>query len=199
MLSVPTISITNGSVQRVVDTPTFLLERNRILLISEPITSEVSHFTSTGIMVLDQLDVAPITLLINSPGGSISDGNAIIDTMKAARSPIATVVNGMAASMAALILAAGEPGMRYAMPSAEVMIHQPLTGAQGAASDIDIVAKRILTCKQKIAGFLAKASGHTADEVLKYMDRDTWFSAEEAVAFGLCDAVCTELPSNLPL
>ena len=119
--------------------------------------------------------------------------------MKAARSPVSTIAYGLAASMAAMILAAGAPGMRYAMPSAEIMIHQPLTGAQGAASDIDIVAKRILTCKQKIAEFFAAVSGHTAKEVLKYMDRDTWFSAEEAVKFGLCDAVCTELPTNLPM
>lgn len=196
MTNVPTISITNGSVQRVVDPYTYLFEKNRIVWINEAITSEEAQHVCDSIMVLDQLSDEPIILIINSPGGSISDGMCIVDTMKLARSRIATVAYGMAASMGALVLAAGEPGMRYAMPNAEVMIHQPLTGAQGAASDIDIVAKRILACKQKIARFLADVSGRTPEVVLKYMDRDTWFTAEEACRFGLCDKVCTELPTT---
>lgn len=199
MMFVPTISLTNGSVQRITDCPTYLYEKNRFIMISEPITSEVAHHVCSAIMVLGQISSDPITLLINSPGGSISDGMAIIDMMRLSQAHVSTVAYGLAASMGAMILAAGEPGMRYAMPNAEIMIHQPLTGAQGAASDIDIVAKRILSCKQKIADFLANACGCSADEVLKYMDRDSWFSAEEAVKFGLCDAVCEDLPTNLPM
>lgn len=194
MSYIPTIYTTQGSHERVVDTPNYLYENNRGIWIEGEINGALALHVSSAIMALDQQGDDDIKVYINSPGGSISDGMCIVDTMNLARSDIVTVAYGMAASMGAVILAAGTKGKRYAMPNSEIMIHQPLTGAQGAASDIDIVARRILGKKQKIAEFFAEASGQTVKTILKYMDRDTWFTAEEACSLGLCDAVCTELP-----
>lgn len=194
MTSIPTIISAQGSRERAVDAPNYLFENNRCIWICGEITDELAQHVASAIMVLDQISSEDITLLINSPGGSVSAGVCIVDTMRLARSRVATVVCGMAASMAALILAAGERGLRSAMPNSEVMIHQPLTGVQGAASDIDIAARRILGTKQKIAEFLAGATGQTPKLILKYMDRDSWFTASEAAEFGLCDNICTALP-----
>ncbi len=128
-------------------------------------------------------------MYINSPGGSVTAGLAILDTMKAVSCPVATYCVGQAASMGAVLLAAGEKGRRHALPHARIMIHQPWGGAQGKASDIEITAREILRLKDVLNGLLAEASGKTREAVVQDTDRDHFMSAEEAVAWGLVDKV----------
>lgn len=128
-------------------------------------------------------------MYINSPGGSVTAGLAILDTMRMVSCPVATYCVGQAASMGAVLLAAGERGHRHALPNARIMIHQPWGGAQGKASDIEITAKEILRLKDVLNGILADASGKSVDEVLKDTDRDHFMSAAEAKEWGLVDKV----------
>ena len=130
-----------------------------------------------------------ISMYINSPGGSVTAGLAILDTMKMVKCPVATYCVGQAASMGAVLLAAGTKGRRHALPSARIMIHQPWGGAQGKASDIEITAREILRLKDVLNGILAAASGKTVDEVLKDTDRDHFMSADEAKTWGIVDEV----------
>lgn len=128
-------------------------------------------------------------MYINSPGGSVTAGLAILDTMKMLKCPVATYCVGQAASMGAVLLAAGEKGKRHALPNARIMIHQPWGGAQGKASDIEITAREILRLKDVLNGILAEASGKSHEEVLKDTDRDHFMSAGEAKAWGIVDQV----------
>ena len=129
----------------------------------------------------------PIKLFINSPGGAVSDGLAILDAMDKTPCRMITCATGLAVSMAAVLLAAGDE--RYATPQTMIMIHQPMGGISGQASDISVVAKQITRVKDQLAGILARACKSTIDEILAAMDRDNWFSAEEARSFGIIDKV----------
>jgi ATP-dependent Clp protease protease subunit len=130
-----------------------------------------------------------ISVYINSPGGSVTAGLAIYDTMQFVSCPVATYCIGQAASMGAVLLTAGAPGKRYSLPNARIMIHQPSGGAQGMASDIEITAREILRLKEKLNEILAKHSGKKVSEVVKDSDRDYFMSADEAKAWGLIDKV----------
>lgn len=132
-----------------------------------------------------------ITLYINSPGGSITAGMAIYDTMQYIKSNVSTICIGMAASMGAFLLAAGEKGKRFALPNAEVMIHQPLGGAQGQATEIEIAAKRILFLREKLNGILAERTGQPLEVIQKDTDRDNFMTAERAKEYGLIDNIIT--------
>ena len=130
-----------------------------------------------------------VTVVINSPGGSVTAGMAILDGMKGFRCDMATFATGVAASMGALLLAAGTKGKRHASPSTEIMIHQPLGGVQGQATDISLVAEHIQTVKRRLADRLADYCQKERDELLRDMERDYWLTAEEAMAYGLIDRV----------
>ena len=132
-----------------------------------------------------------IHLYINSPGGSVTAGMAIYDTMQYIKCDVSTICIGMAASMGAFLLAGGAKGKRMALPHAEIMIHQPLGGAQGQATEIEIAAKHIIKTKATLNGLLAENTGRPLEEIAADTDRDNWMSAEEAVAYGLIDQVIT--------
>ena len=132
-----------------------------------------------------------ITLYINSPGGSITAGMAIFDTMQYIKADVSTICVGMAASMGAFLLAAGEKGKRFALPNAEVMIHQPLGGAQGQATEIEIAAKRILFLREKLNGILAERTGQPLEVIQKDTDRDNFMTSERALEYGLIDHIIT--------
>ena len=136
-----------------------------------------------------------IQLYINSPGGSVTAGMAIYDTMNFVKCDVSTICMGMAASMGAFLLSGGAKGKRYALPNAEIMIHQPLGGAQGQATEIEIAAKHILKTKEKLNKILADNCNRPIEEIALDTDRDNWMSAEEAKAYGLIDDVITKRPS----
>jgi len=132
-----------------------------------------------------------IYMYINSPGGVVTAGMAIYDTMQYVSAPVATLCLGQAASMASLLLAAGEAGMRYALPHSRILIHQPLGGAQGQASDISIHAQEILRMKDELNGIMAQHTGQTIEKITADTDRDHFMSSEEALGYGLIDKVMT--------
>lgn len=140
----------------------------------------------------------PIHMYINSPGGVVTAGLAIYDTMQYVKPPIATWCVGQACSMGSLLLAAGAPGMRHALPNARIMIHQPSGGAQGQATDIQIQAEEILKLKKQLAGIYAKHSGQSMDVLTAKMERDMFLSPEEAKGMGLIDSVLEHPPSSVP-
>ncbi|MNZ56820.1 ATP-dependent Clp protease proteolytic subunit [compost metagenome] len=137
-----------------------------------------------------------ISLYINSPGGSITAGMAIYDTMQFIKSDVSTICVGLAASMGAFLLNAGAPGKRYALPNSEIMIHQPLGGAEGQASDIEIRARRILKMRDKLNGILAERTGQPIEKIERDTDRDNFMSAVEAKEYGLIDKVIEKVDSQ---
>ena len=141
------------------------------------------------LLYLDSINHTDISLYINSPGGSISAGMAIFDTMNIIESDVCTICIGMAASMAAFLLSSGKNGKRYILPNADVMIHQPLGGAEGQASDIKIAADRIINLKKRLNKILAKNTGKTLNRIEKDTERDNYLSAEEAVNYGIVDKI----------
>ena len=163
---------------------------NRRIWITGPIDGECARETITALEYLDKTGTGDITVTINSPGGSVSDGLAILDAMRRCRCDIVTVATGLAASMGAFLAACGgTPGKRYVTPHCEVMIHQPLGGIQGQATEIELAAQHILKIKRMLNRELAAATGRTVDEIARDTDRDNFMDAEEAVAYGLADAV----------
>ena len=169
-----------------------LLLQSRIVFIGDTITPELSNTVVSALLSLDSENHEPIKLYINSPGGVVSAGFAIIDTMRMIASPVETVCVGMAASMAAVILACGEPGRRSLLQNSEVMIHQPLGGTEGQAADIAIVAKHILKTKDKIYKMLSAMTGQTVKRIEHDADRNFWMDAEEAVKYGMADKIITK-------
>ncbi len=175
--------------ERVYDIYSRLL-KDRIIFLGTPIDSQVANTIVAQLLFLDaQNPNQEIRLYINSPGGEVDAGLAIYDTMQFVRAPVSTIVIGMAASMAAVILAAGEKGRRYALPHSKVMIHQPWGGVRGTASDIAIQAQEILKAKKLLNEILAKHTGQPLEKVEKDTDRDYYLSAQEAMAYGLIDQV----------
>lgn len=156
---------------------------------------EVNSETANEVILqLRHLDRTPgdIKLFINSPGGSVTDGFAIVDFMRNCRNDISTICYGRAASMGAFILSCGAKGKRFVTPLSEVMIHQPLGGAQGQASDIELVANHIISTKKKINSMLAENTGKSIEEIARDCDRDYYMSAEEAVSYGIADGIFQE-------
>ena len=180
--------------ERVYDLPSCLLQ-DRIILIDSEINSSLATSIIAQLLYLEsENNEAPITIYINSPGGSISDGLAIYDIMNKIKAPINTLCMGMAASMAAFLLCSGSKGRRYCLPNSTVMIHQPLGGAQGQATEILIVAKRIEYLRQKMYQIISKNTGKTYEEVAQACERDNYLTPEEAKEFGLVDDIIESIP-----
>jgi ATP-dependent Clp protease protease subunit len=166
------------------------LLRERIVFLSGGVDDDTANLVIAQLLFLEAEDPKKdIFLYINSPGGSVSAGLAIVDTMNHIKPSVATVVVGMAASMGSVILASGAKGKRFALPNAEVMIHQPWGGVQGQAADIEITARHILATRDRLNKILAKASGQTLAKVEKDVDRDFFMTADEAKKYGLIDTV----------
>lgn len=166
------------------------LFRERIIFLSEEVDDGIANAIVAYLLYLDSEDqTKPIYIYINSPGGSVTAGMAIYDTMQHIKSEIVTICVGMAASMGAFLLAAGGKGKRLALPHARIMIHQPLGGSRGQASDIEIEAKEILRIRQQLDRILADRTGQPLDKIQKDTDRDFFMSAAEAKEYGLIDKV----------
>ena len=166
------------------------LLKERIIFLGEEVTDVSASLIVAQLLFLESEDPGKdINLYINSPGGSVTAGMAIYDTMNYITPPIATVCMGRAASMGAFLLSAGQKGMRYALPNSQVMIHQPLGGFQGQATDIDIHAREILRMRETLNGLLAKHTGQPIEKIAQDTERDNFMTAEEAVAYGLIDKV----------
>ncbi len=169
-----------------------LLE-DRIIFLSGEIDDAVANTVVAQLIYLEAKDPSKdISLYINSPGGSVSAGLAIYDTMNYVKCDVSTICIGMAASMGAFLLSSGQKGKRFALPNSEIMIHQPLGGAQGQASDIKIAAEHILKTKRKLNQILAHNSGKPVEQVERDTDRDNYLSAQEALEYGLIDKVFTK-------
>lgn len=166
------------------------LLKDRIIFLGSPVNDVVANTIIAQMLFLAAQDPEKdISLYVNSPGGSITAGMAIFDTMQFIKPDVSTICVGMAASMGAFLLAAGAKGKRYCLPNSEVMIHQPLGGAEGQASDIEIRAKRILKMRDKLNGILAERTGQPLARIEKDTDRDYFMSAAEAKEYGLVDQV----------
>ena len=166
------------------------LMKDRIVFLGTEITDDIANVIVAQLLFLESEDPEKdVNLYINSPGGSVSAGLAIYDTMQYVRCPITTICVGQAASMGAVILAAGTKGRRKALPHSRIMIHQPLGGARGQASDIEIQAKEILKMKQLLSKILADHAGKTLEQVIRDSDRDNYMSAIQAKEYGLIDDV----------
>ena len=163
---------------------------DRIVFLGSSIDDSVANIIVAQLLFLDADDPdRDVYLYINSPGGSVYAGLAIYDTMNHLRAPVSTFCVGMAASMGALLLAAGDRGKRNALPNARVMLHQPSSGYQGSAADIEIAAREVLGTRERLNRILADVSGQEIDKINADVDRDRWMSADEAVEYGLVDQV----------
>jgi ATP-dependent Clp protease, protease subunit len=173
------------------------LLRERIIYMGTPVDDMVANLVVAQLLFLESEDPdKDISLYINSPGGSISAGMAIYDTMKHIRPKVSTICLGLAASMGAFLLSAGEKGKRLSLPNARIMIHQPLGGAQGQATDVQIMAKEILYTKGLINKLLAEHTGQPIERLERDTDRDFFMSAEESKEYGLIDQVITKRPGE---
>ncbi len=166
------------------------LLNDRIIVLSEEINDATASVVVAQLLFLESQDPdKDISLYINSPGGSVTAGMAIYDTIQYIKCDVATICMGMAASMGAFLLSSGAKGKRYALPNSEIMIHQPLGGMQGQASDMQIAAQHIQRTKEKLNSILAENTGKSIDEIALDTDRDNWLTAEEAKEYGLVDKV----------
>ena len=169
------------------------LLKERIIFLSGEVTDETAALVVAQLLFLESEDPGKdINLYIDSPGGSVTAGLAIYDTMNYVKCDVSTTCIGMAASMGAFLLSGGAKGKRYALPNAEIMIHQPLGGAQGQATEIEIAAKHILRTKERLNRILAENTGKPLDVITKDTDRDNFMTAEEAKEYGLIDVVTTK-------
>lgn len=189
MSLVPTVIENTNRGERAYDIYSRLLN-DRIVVLSDEVNDVTASLVVAQLLFLEGQDPEKdISFYINSPGGSVSAGFAIFDTMQYIKCDVSTICMGMAASMGAFLLAAGAKGKRYALPNSEIMIHQPLGGAQGQASDIKIAADHILKTRTKINQILSDETGKPLDVIERDTDRDNFMSAEEAAAYGLIDKV----------
>ncbi|MFO1063186.1 MAG: ATP-dependent Clp endopeptidase proteolytic subunit ClpP [Pirellulales bacterium] len=194
MPTIPYVIEKNGREERVYDIYSRLL-KDRIIFLGSQVDDEVANALVAQMLFLQSDDPkADIHLYINSPGGSVSAGLAIYDTMQFVSCDVATYCIGQAASMGAVLLAAGAAGKRYALPNARIMIHQPLAGMQGTAEEISIHAKEFKRIKQKLNEILIKHSGQSLTQIEQDTDRDRFMSAEEAVEYGLIDKAIESMP-----
>ena len=185
---VPTIIEKNETGERAYDIYSRLL-KDRIIILNGEITDNSSNIVVAQLLYLDSLNNDDISLYINSPGGSITAGMAIFDTINFIKSDVSTICVGMAASMAAFLLSSGEKGKRYILPNAEVMIHQPLGGVQGQATEIKIAAERILKLKKKLNKILSDNTGKDIDTIDNDTERDYFMDSDEALNYGIVDKV----------
>ena len=163
---------------------------DRIIVLSDEVNDTTASIVVAQLLFLEGQDAdKDISLYINSPGGSVSAGLAIYDTMQYIKCDVSTICMGMAASMGAFLLSAGAKGKRFALPNSEIMIHQPLGGAKGQATEIEIAAKHILRTKERLNRILAENTGKSIDVIAKDTDRDNFMTAEEAMEYGLIDKV----------
>lgn len=189
---VPTVIQSTGAGERAFDIYSRLLN-DRIIFLGDEVNDVTAGLIVAQLLYLESEDPdKDIYLYINSPGGSITSGMAIYDTMQYIKPDVSTICVGMAASMGAFLLNAGAKGKRYALANSEVMIHQPLGGARGQATDIQIQAERILKMKEKLTKIMAENSNKDADVMAKDMERDYYMSAQEAKDYGLIDEVLTK-------
>ncbi|HBQ85046.1 MAG TPA: ATP-dependent Clp endopeptidase proteolytic subunit ClpP [Syntrophomonas sp.] len=174
------------------------LLKDRIIFLGSEINDAVANLVIAQFLFLEAEDPdKDISLYINSPGGSISAGMAIYDTMQYIRPDVSTICVGLAASMGAFLLTAGQKGKRFALPNAEIMIHQPLGGTQGQATDIEIHAKRIIKIKESMNKILAERTGQKLEKIQRDTERDYFMSAQEAKEYGLLDEVISQPKKNL--
>lgn len=186
---VPTVIEQSPKGERAYDIYSRLL-KDRIIMIGGPIDNNVANSVVSQLLFLDAQDSEKdIYLYINSPGGSVTAGLAIFDTINFIKSDVQTIVIGLAASMGSFLAAAGEKGKRYALPNAEIMIHQPLGGAQGQATEIEIAARHILRTKERLNKILAERTGQDLEVIERDTDRDNFMTAEEALEYGLIDEI----------
>lgn len=189
MALVPVVVEKTGLGERSYDIYSRLLN-DRIVFLSDEVNDVTASLVVAQLLYLEAQDPEKdISLYINSPGGSITAGMAIYDTMNFIKCDVSTICIGMAASMGAFLLAAGAKGKRFALPNSEVMIHQPLGGAQGQASDIKIQAEHILKIRKKLNAILAEKTGKSIKEIERDTDRDNWLDADAAMEYGLIDKV----------
>ncbi len=191
---VPFVIEKNGREERAMDIYSRLL-RDRIILLGSAINDDVANSIVAQLLYLQFEDgKTDISLYINSPGGSITSGMAIYDTMQFVTCDVATYCMGQCASMGAMLLTAGTKGKRFALPNSRIMIHQPLAGMQGTAVELEIHAKEVLRTKRRMNELMLKHTGQTLDKIENDTDRDNFMSAEEARSYGLIDAVLEKLP-----
>lgn len=192
MSLIPNVIETNSKGERFYDIFSRLL-KERIIFLGEEVTDVSASVVVAQMLFLEAEDPdKDIYFYINSPGGSVTAGMAIYDTMQYVKCDVCTYCMGMAASMGAFLLSGGTKGKRMALPNAEIMIHQPLGGAQGQATEIEIAAKHILQTKEKLNKILAENCGKSYEEVCAATERDNWLTADEALEFGIIDKVVTK-------
>ena len=185
---IPTVVERRSNGERVYDIYSRLL-KDRIIVLSGEIDDDSANAVVAELLYLDSLNHNDISIYINSPGGSVTAGMAIYDTMNFIESDVSTICLGMSASMAAFLLSSGAKGKRYCLPNSEVMIHQPLGGAQGQATEIKIAAERILKLREKLNHILSKNTGKDLETVEKDTERDYFLSAKEALDYGIIDKI----------
>ncbi|MBB5393379.1 MULTISPECIES: ATP-dependent Clp endopeptidase proteolytic subunit ClpP [unclassified Herbaspirillum] len=189
---VPMVIEQSGRGERAYDIYSRLL-KERIIFLVGPVNDASANLIVAQLLFLESENPdKDISLYINSPGGSVSAGMAIFDTMQFIKPQVSTLCTGLAASMGAFLLAAGAKGKRFSLPNSRIMIHQPLGGAQGQASDIEIQAREILYLRERLNNILAEKTGRTVDQISKDTDRDNFMSADAAVEYGLIDKVLHE-------
>ncbi|WP_028586893.1 ATP-dependent Clp endopeptidase proteolytic subunit ClpP [Desulfocurvus vexinensis] len=199
MPTVPIVIETTGRTERAYDIYSRLL-RDRIILLGTAIDDHVASLVCAQLLFLESENPEkPINLYVNSPGGVVTAGMAIYDTMQYISAPVSTVCIGQASSMGAVLLAAGEPGMRFALPHARILIHQPLGGMQGQATDIDIHAREILRMREMLNGILAQHTGKKLKKIAEDTERDYFMGPQEAKDYGIIDKILVsrkELPEQ---
>ncbi|MFA6428572.1 MAG: ATP-dependent Clp protease proteolytic subunit [Candidatus Buchananbacteria bacterium] len=189
MYLIPTVIEKSQSGERAYDIYSRLL-KDRIIMLSGPIDDNLANIIVAQLLFLDNEDTKKdIKLYINSPGGSVSAGLAIYDTIQHLKADVSTIGVGMASSMGAVLLSAGQKGKRFILPNSEVLIHQVMGGAEGQAKDVDISARHILKLKDRLNKILAKQTGQPLKKIENDTDRDFWMTAEEAVKYGLVDYI----------
>lgn len=185
---IPTVIEKSSNGERVYDIYSRLL-KDRIIILSGEIEDTNANSVVAELLYLDSVNHDDISIYINSPGGSITAGMAIYDTMNFIKSDVSTICVGMAASMGAFLLSSGKKGKRFCLPNSEVMIHQPLGGAQGQATEIKIAAERILKLKEKLNNILSQNTGKNLKDIENDTERDYFLSAQEALDYGLVDQI----------
>ncbi len=191
MALVPIIVDKEGNSERSYDIFSRLL-KDRIVILSGEINDELANSIVAELLYLDSINHNEISLYINSPGGSINAGMAIYDTMNFIQSDVSTICIGMAASMAAFLLSCGKKGKRYALPNSEIMIHQPLGGIEGQATEIKIAAEHILKLKDKLNSILSINTGQDLKKIEQDTERDHFLEAEEALSYGIVDKIISK-------
>lgn len=197
---IPIVIEKTGRGERAYDIYSRLL-KDRIIMLTGPVTDETANLIVAQMLFLSNEDSkSDINFYINSPGGSVSAGLGIIDTMRFLRCDVATYCIGMAASMGAALLAMGKKGKRFVLPNSQVMLHQPLIGGvlQGPATDLGIEAQHMLRLRDRLYKLLADVSGKTLEQIHKDFDRNKWLFAEEAVEYGVADRVLERAPESMP-